>query len=110
MSTEFLYNSSSFDWLAKEIRRGQARRKNGGKTDRNGQNPKRLEVLRLPVNFSHEAAFLKAKHLRALKFGEWLGSAARRVVQTIANLAAWLNGNNRDAGRVKDFEDHRKAA
>ena len=110
MSTELLYNASSFDWLAKEIRRGQARRKKGGEDHRNGQVPERLEVLRLPVDFASEAAMLKAKHLRALTLGEYLGSAARALVQAIETFAGWLNGNTRDAERVKRFEEHRKAA
>lgn len=110
MSTELLYISSSFDWLAKEIQRGQARHKDGGEDHRNGQIPGRLGVPRLPEDFSMEAAILEGRHLRALKFGEWLGSGARAIVQAIAALAGRLNGNSRDAARVKRFEAKRKAA
>ena len=80
MSAEKLNNRTSFSWLADEIRASRTR-----KAEHEDK-----EVYFIP-RLDHEVierAMLKGKKLRALQFGEYLGSAAKAASQLIHGKAA----------------------
>lgn len=107
MSSELLYTDSSFSWLANEINIAQIQRDTvrpaqdrAGRQIRNGaerqavrpaqNNAKRLEEVRFPAEVSMDQAILNAKHLRALQLGEYLGSFAKAISDSISRMGRGL--------------------
>ena len=111
MSTEFLYTDSSFGWLANEIHISQARRETPRPVREKIEIPveakaETFKAARLPADFSHEKAYLRARHLRALKFGELMGDLARVIVDAVSGIRQSLtrSGKTEDLEQEVDFD------
>ena len=119
MNSELLYTDSSFGWLANEINIAQVRRDAEVPAQDRAELPAldRTEVpaqvkvlpfeeVRLPADFSVDRAILKAKHLRALQLGEFLGSFARSLSDSISRIGQGLTNLRNPFGvaRLANFD------
>lgn len=112
MSSELLYTDSSFSWLANEIHIAQVQRDavrpaqdKAKRQVRNGaerqavppaqEKSRRFEEVRIPAGFSVDQALLNARHLRALQLGEYLGSFAKAISDSISRMGRGLIGSRK---------------